>query len=75
LALAGSVVLLVTLLLALFPTVFATHDPIVLDLPARLSPPSAEHFFGTDDFGRDVYSRIVHGTRYSIFTAGILAAS
>ncbi len=71
-ALAGSVVLLLTLLLTLFPTVFATHDPIVLDLPARLSPPSAEHYFGTDDFGRDVYSRIVHGTRYSIFTAGIV---
>ena len=72
LALAGSVMLLMTLLVALFPMVFATHDPIILDLPVRLSPPSAEHFFGTDDFGRDVYSRIVYGASYSIFTAGIV---
>ena len=65
-------ILSVTLLLALFPAVFTRYDPLALDTPARLSPPSADHFFGTDDFGRDVYSRIVYGTRYSVFAALIV---
>ncbi len=72
LALIGCIILLLSLLLALFPGLFATHDPLALDLPVRLASPSAQHFFGTDDFGRDVYSRIVYGARYSIFTAGIV---
>ena len=69
LALIGYAILFFSLLLPLFPGVFANHDPLVLDLRHRLSPPSAEHFFGTDDYGRDVYSRIIYGARYSIFAA------
>lgn len=71
----GLIIGLGALLMALFPGVFTTYDPLVLDLPSRLEPPSAEHFFGTDDFGRDVYSRIVYGARYSLFTAGIVVTA
>ena len=39
------------------------YDPIAQDPPARLQPPSAEHWFGTDQFGRDVFSRVAAGTR------------
>ncbi len=69
LALAGCGIILLALLLALVPGLFATHDPYVLDLPNRLQPPGSEHLLGTDDFGRDVYSRIVYGAQYSILTA------
>jgi peptide/nickel transport system permease protein len=72
LALVGLAIIVLALLLAFFPSLFATHDPIALDLPNRLSPPSPQNFFGTDDFGRDVYSRIVYGARYSILTAAVV---
>src|SRR5690606_39837598 len=45
----------------------ATHDPLQNDLRAGLVGPSPDHFFGTDSNGRDVYSRIVHGARLSLF--------
>lgn len=49
-----------------WPALIATADPIAADpLQAQL-PPSWEHWFGTDHLGRDVYSRVVHGSRYSI---------
>jgi peptide/nickel transport system permease protein len=71
---AGFAILGVALLLSLLPGLFATHDPLKLDMAHRLQAPSAGHFFGTDDFGRDVYSRIVYGARYSMFSAGIVVA-
>ena len=49
LTVAGAIILLVGLLLALLPGLFATHDPLALDLPNRLVPPGADNFFGTDD--------------------------
>jgi peptide/nickel transport system permease protein len=69
---AGFIILAVALLCSLFPDVIATHDPLALDMANRLQPPSADHFLGTDDFGRDVFSRIIHGARYSMFAAGIV---
>lgn len=51
---------------ALFPTAFAPHDPLTVDLRAILSPPSTEHWLGTDDAGRDVFSRLVHGAGASL---------
>lgn len=72
LGLVGFAILAIALLLALFPGLFATHDPLLIDLSVRLEAPSAEHRFGTDDVGRDVYSRIVYGTQYSVVAAGIV---
>jgi peptide/nickel transport system permease protein len=45
----------------------STHDPLQLDLDAILSPPGPEHFFGTDTLGRDVFSRMLHGARVSLW--------
>jgi peptide/nickel transport system permease protein len=50
----------------------ATHDPDLNDYRARVKPPSAQHWFGTDNFGRDMYSRVVYGVRISIYV-GVLS--
>ncbi|OHV66403.1 peptide ABC transporter permease [Mesorhizobium sp. LCM 4577] len=64
--------LLVLVILAAFtllPGLIAPHDPIALAMADRLKPPSLTHIFGTDEGGRDVLSRIVYGTRYSLGVA------
>ena len=69
----GSALLLSVLLLALLAHVLATHDPLLVRPEIRLSPPSAEHRFGTDNFGRDLYSRTVYGARISLIVGGMVA--
>jgi len=69
--LGGSVVLIFLLLTAL-PFLFTGHDPIGKDLAHRLMPPSATHWFGTDDLGRDVFARVVYGARISLMV-GLLS--
>ena len=62
---------------ALLADVVATHDPLIQDVAQRLRPPGVEHYFGTDGFGRDIFSRVVHGARVSLlvrFTAVVAAA-
>ncbi|MGP3536546.1 ABC transporter permease [Microbacterium sp. RD1] len=65
-------VLLIIGLMAVLPGVFATQDPLQTDVAQALLPPSAEHLFGTDQSGRDVYSRVVHGASRSV-GIGLLA--
>ncbi|MCA1973579.1 MAG: ABC transporter permease [Caenispirillum sp.] len=59
-------------LMAIFAPLIATHDPLDQDLFARLTGPTAEHWLGTDGFGRDIWSRIVYGARISL-VIGLLA--
>ncbi|WP_378942313.1 ABC transporter permease [Mesorhizobium sp. ANAO-SY3R2] len=54
---------------ALLPGLVAPHDPMVLDIANRLKAPSLANPFGTDEAGRDIFSRVVHGTRYSLGVA------
>lgn len=72
-AIAGGVVLLLMLLVALLAPWLGTVDPLALAPVKRLRPPSAEHWFGTDMIGRDVYSRVIYGTRVSL-TVGLAVA-
>jgi peptide/nickel transport system permease protein len=65
-AMAGAVVLLLMVGVALFAPWLGTTDPLALSPIKRLKPPSAEYWFGTDMIGRDVYSRVVYGTRVSL---------
>lgn len=58
----GALMMLLLLVVALFPSLFASQSPYAIDMGQSLQPPSAAHLFGTDDTGRDVYARIVHGT-------------
>jgi peptide/nickel transport system permease protein len=66
----GSVVVLVFLLIALFAPLLASRDPNFIDMSKRLNPPSAEHIFGTDTLGRDVFARVMYGARVSL-TVGL----
>lgn len=63
---AAGIVLGVFALAALAPSLLATHDPQALDLAATLERPSGAHLFGTDEQGRDLFSRVVHGTGQSL---------
>jgi len=60
------------LIIALFPQLFATYSPYQVDSDRRLEPPSREHIFGTDEVGRDLYSRVIHGARISMKIAAIV---
>jgi peptide/nickel transport system permease protein len=62
--------------IAIFAPWLATHDPLKPDPANRLQPPSAEHWFGTDSFGMDVYSRVLYATRtdFSVALAAIALA-
>lgn len=74
----GGLIVLMMVLMALFAEVIATHDPELNDFAAMMVGPSAEHFFGTDQFGRDIFSRIVYGARTALFVgfvASIIGAS
>ncbi len=58
--------ILLILIAALFAPLIATHDPTTIDSALVLTPPSKEHLFGTDSLGRDIFSRIVYGSRISL---------
>jgi peptide/nickel transport system permease protein len=66
LALLGGGLLASFLLIAVAAPLLAPADPLVQDLYNRLSPPSYSHLFGTDDFGRDLLSRVIYGARISL---------
>lgn len=64
--LVGVVLVALTCLVAAFPGVFAPGDPTAMDFLAMLQPPSAEHWFGTDNYGRDIYTLVIHATRLDL---------
>ena len=70
----GIVICLGWILAAVFAPVIAPYDPIAQDLTLRLNAPSASHIFGTDNFGRDIFSRVIYGGRYSLL-AGCLSVT
>jgi peptide/nickel transport system permease protein len=72
LGLASAAVLSILVLTAVFADVLAPYDPLAAQPEIRLAPPSWAHLFGTDDIGRDVFSRIIHGARISLWV-GLLA--
>lgn len=57
------------ILIAMFPAIFASHDPLEQNVRARLQAPTSDYIFGTDELGRDIYSRVIFGTRTSVFTS------
>src|SRR6516165_5624444 len=70
LATTGAVLIAVFLLCALFAPWIAPDDPASIDLPGRLMGPSRLHWFGTDELGRDILSRLVYGARISMLVGG-----
>ena len=65
-AVAGCVILTSMALMAIFADFFAPFDPIRISLPNRLLPPGTTHWFGTDEMGRDIFSRVMFGARISL---------
>lgn len=66
LAAAAAATLLVLIAVALAASLVATHDPYSFAAPERLQGPSADHYFGTDEFGRDLFSRVIFGAQVSL---------
>ncbi|MBR0869698.1 ABC transporter permease [Bradyrhizobium tropiciagri] len=62
----GLTIMVLFVCTALFADLISRYDPLSVDSAHRLAPPSALHWFGTDSFGRDVWSRIIHGARISL---------
>ncbi|MFP6699977.1 MAG: ABC transporter permease [Alphaproteobacteria bacterium] len=74
----GALMVLIMVAAALFADQIAMYDPEINDFAAMLEGPSTAHLFGTDEFGRDIYSRIVHGARTAMtvgFSAAILGST
>ena len=67
LAAVGVVLVIIFVIFAAFAPWIAPQDPAAIDLPDRLSTPSHSHWFGTDELGRDILSRIIYGARISMF--------
>ena len=62
----GVVIVVLALVMAIFPAQIAPYDPTAVDITARTKAPSAAHLFGTDNYGRDIFSRVVWGTRIDL---------
>lgn len=73
----GIAIIILVTLVAIFAPFLAKFDPVAISPTTRLRPPSAQHYFGTDMLGRDIYSRIVYGSRVSLavgFTVAVLSS-
>jgi peptide/nickel transport system permease protein len=64
---AGAVIVIIMVLAGLFADVISPYNPVETDYGAMLAAPSANHWLGTDEFGRDLLSRIIHGARTALF--------
>ncbi len=75
---AGLVVIVIMLFASIFAQYVAPYNPVVIDFSSMLSPPSWEHWMGTDSFGRDVYTRIIYGARTALlvgFLSSLMGAT
>ena len=72
-ALLGLSILTVVTIAALGAGLIAPYDPTELDATANLAPPSSDHWLGTDNLGRDLFSRLLHGARWTLGAAGLAA--
>lgn len=75
LAVVGAFIVAGLIATALFAPWIATHDPTAPNFMSLLEPPSKEHLFGTDDLGRDIFSRVVYGSRYVLLIGVAVVAS
>jgi peptide/nickel transport system permease protein len=70
----GGVIILLLILTAIFAPLIAPYDPNEIKVGRPLTPPTSEHLFGTDDLGRDMFSRIIFGSRITLAIGAIIVA-
>jgi peptide/nickel transport system permease protein len=75
LAAVGVVLIVIFVVFAVFAPWIAPQDPASIDLPGRLHTPSRAHWFGTDELGRDILSRIIYGARISMLVGSCVVAA
>lgn len=63
----GSIIIVVFILIAIFAPLIAPYSPTEQNLPEKLKTPSLQHLFGTDQFGRDIFSRVIFGSRIALW--------
>jgi peptide/nickel transport system permease protein len=68
----GLLIVVLLIVVAAFAPWIATHDPYLPDLGSRLAAPNANYWFGADELGRDIYSRLVHGSRLTLLIVGLV---
>ena len=73
LTLSGALIVLSLIVLSVLAPVLTIHSPLETDLTNRLQPSSAAHWLGTDDLGRDIFSRILHGTQLTLYIVVLVA--
>lgn len=73
-ALVGGTIILLVALMAVFAPWIAPSDPVSINLPDRLAAPSPQHWFGADELGRDILSRVIHGARISLIIGLVVIA-
>ena len=69
----GLIIVVALVLIAIFAPLLTGSTGLVPNLQNRLQPPSAEHWFGTDQLGRDIYDRIVWGSRITLYIVGLVS--
>lgn len=72
LAMAGLAVLVVLVLIAVLTPLLTDRSPVTQDLAARLQAPNARYWFGTDELGRDIYTRVLYGSRITLVIVGLV---
>jgi len=73
LAMIGTVIILIFLSIAIFAPLLTSYNPTAQNMNERLLPPSAQHIFGTDQYGRDVFCRVVYGARVEVWIIFIVS--
>lgn len=69
---AGTIIITILLICAIFAPFLVPHDPYLVDVANKLKPPNSENWFGTDTVGRDIFSRVIYGSRYSLAAGTIV---
>lgn len=68
----GIIIMVLLILMAVFAPVITPYDPIEQNLRARFEAPSLTHWFGTDEFGRDIFTRVAYGARISLYVGTLI---
>lgn len=68
----GIIIIILLGCMAIFAPNLTQYDPVKQNLRARFEPPTLEHFFGTDEFGRDIFTRVAYGARISLYVGSVI---